>query len=130
MPTKFINILETSKLRIRGQYLDSVSYVLLHFLTLRLWKSGPWSSVLPHHLCPELPCCLAAWWCFIPGPVALRHTCSLWPLDGSSCPAGAAVGYMVGSPIGRCITCHRRTASHFALRLIPGSDAKQKKTFF
>ena len=39
MPTKFVNILETSKLRIRGQYLDSVSYVLLHFLTLRLYEN-------------------------------------------------------------------------------------------
>ena len=39
MPTKFLNILETSKLRIRGQYLDSVSYVLLHFLTLRLYEN-------------------------------------------------------------------------------------------
>ena len=36
MSTKFVNILETSKLRIRGQYLDSDSCVLLHFLTLRL----------------------------------------------------------------------------------------------
>ena len=45
MPMKFINILETSKLRVRGQYLDSVLYVLLHFLTLRLYKNlapGPW----------------------------------------------------------------------------------------
>ena len=39
MPTKFVNILETSKLRIRGQYLDSVSYGLLHFLTLRLYEN-------------------------------------------------------------------------------------------
>ena len=39
MPTEFVNILETSKLRIRGQYLDSVSYVLLHFLTLRLYEN-------------------------------------------------------------------------------------------
>ena len=39
MPTKFVNILQTSKLRIRGQYLDSVSYVLLHFLTLRLYDN-------------------------------------------------------------------------------------------
>ena len=30
MPTKFVNILQISRLRIRGQYLDSVSYVLLH----------------------------------------------------------------------------------------------------
>ena len=42
MPTKFVNILETIKLRIRGQYLDSVSYVLLHFLTLQLYENlGP-----------------------------------------------------------------------------------------
>ena len=39
MPMKFVNILETSKLRIREPYLDSVSYVLLHFLTLRLYKN-------------------------------------------------------------------------------------------
>ena len=39
MPTKFINILETSKLRIRGQYLDSVLYIMLHFLTLRLYEN-------------------------------------------------------------------------------------------
>ena len=39
MPTKFVNILETSKLQIRGQYLDSVSYVLLHFLALRLFEN-------------------------------------------------------------------------------------------
>ena len=39
MPTKFVNVLETNKLRIRGQYLDSVSYVLLHFLTLRLYEN-------------------------------------------------------------------------------------------
>ena len=39
MPTKFVNILETSKLRILGQYLDSISYVLLHFLTLRLFEN-------------------------------------------------------------------------------------------
>ena len=39
MPTKVVNILETNKLRIRGQYLDSVSYVLLHFLTLRLFEN-------------------------------------------------------------------------------------------
>ena len=37
MPMKFINILETSKLQIRGHYLDSVSYILLHFLTLWLF---------------------------------------------------------------------------------------------
>ena len=39
MPMKFVNILETIKLRIRGQYLDSVSYALLHFLTLWLYKN-------------------------------------------------------------------------------------------
>ena len=39
MPTKFVNDLETSKRRIRGHYLDSVSYVLLHFLTLRLFEN-------------------------------------------------------------------------------------------
>ena len=39
MPMKFINILETSKQQIRGQFLDSFSYVLLHFLTLRLFKN-------------------------------------------------------------------------------------------
>ena len=39
MPTKFVNILETSKLRIRGQSLGSVSYVLLHLLTLRLYEN-------------------------------------------------------------------------------------------
>ena len=39
MPTKFVNIFETSKLRIRGQYLDSVLYVLLQFLTSRLHEN-------------------------------------------------------------------------------------------
>ena len=39
MPTKFVNILETSKLQIRGQSLDSASYVLLHFLTLRFHEN-------------------------------------------------------------------------------------------
>ena len=39
MSTKFENIFETSKLRTRGQYLDSVSYVLFHFLTLRLFEN-------------------------------------------------------------------------------------------
>ena len=38
MPTKFVNILEASKLRIYEQYLDSISYVLLNFLTLQLYK--------------------------------------------------------------------------------------------
>ena len=39
MPTKFVNVLETSKLRIRGHYFDSVSYVLLNFVTLRLFEN-------------------------------------------------------------------------------------------
>ena len=39
MPTKFVNILETSKVLIRGQYLDSVSYALLHFITSRLCEN-------------------------------------------------------------------------------------------
>ena len=34
-----MNVLETSKLRIREHYLYSVSYVLLHFLTLRLFEN-------------------------------------------------------------------------------------------
>ena len=39
MSMKFVNVLETSKLRIRLHYLDSVSYVLLNFKTLRLFKN-------------------------------------------------------------------------------------------
>ena len=39
MPTIFLNVLETSKLRIRWHYLDSDSYVLLHFLTLRFFEN-------------------------------------------------------------------------------------------
>ena len=48
MPTKFVNILETSKLRVRGRYFDSVWYVLLHFLKLRLYENlatGPYMTV-------------------------------------------------------------------------------------
>ena len=39
MPTKFVNVFETSKLRICGHYLDSVSYILLNFVTSRLFKN-------------------------------------------------------------------------------------------
>ena len=39
MSTKFVNVLETSEQRIRGYYSDSVSYVLLHFLTLPLFEN-------------------------------------------------------------------------------------------
>ena len=49
MPTKFVNILKTSKLRIRGQYLHSVSYVLLHFLTLRLYENRAPGPAVHHY---------------------------------------------------------------------------------
>ena len=45
--------LETSKLQIRGHYLDSVSYVLLHFVTLHLFK-----NLAPDHADPWSLACL------------------------------------------------------------------------
>ena len=45
--TKFVNVLETSKLRIRRHYLDSVSSVTASFLNITICRnSGPWT----HHV--------------------------------------------------------------------------------
>ena len=64
MPTKFLNVLETSKLWICGHYcrirhLDSVSYVLLHFLTLRFQYGISFLGLIKHkpltYFCGERP---------------------------------------------------------------------------
>ena len=39
MLTKFVNVFDNCKLRIRKHYLVSLSYVLLHLLTLRLFDN-------------------------------------------------------------------------------------------
>ena len=61
MLVKFEFVLETSKLRIRRHYLNSVSYVLLHFLTLRLFENpAPGLPGRPYfyHVAPDSHCAL------------------------------------------------------------------------
>ena len=52
MLTKFVNLFDNYKLRIRKHYLVSLSYLLLHLLTLRLFDNpAPGSQVAADGRC-------------------------------------------------------------------------------
>ena len=75
--TKLINVLETSKLRIRGHNLDFASYVLLNFLTLRLFENlAPCTYVTKRVSCDHFffaLCCFGRPYCTLVGPSYQSH---------------------------------------------------------
>ena len=122
MPTKFVNILETSKLRIRGQYLDSVSYVLLHFLTLRLYENlAPVQD--KHHVS----------WVWMAGPNCLRVTTLIMWLMPSHIPY---ITYMIPKmylddthAVSDYVLWLHNTKFHMPLRLTIKCQLNKKHTY-